>query len=281
MTATPPVTADTINLPRILCLHGGGTSGSIFRMQSRALISHLSPHFRLVFADGPFFCDPGPGMIPVYANEGPFRRWLRWLADAHPPVDDAAAIEEVEYAMRTAMERDTGTGEFIGLLGFSQGAKLAASVLYESQLRTEHGVGDVDGMYARPGDVVEGIAGGRWRFAVCLAGRAPLVCLSGLSEASETMVHAGAVSEGFDLDRAVNRNILKWPTLHVHGMKDQGLHLHRRLLNDYCSKESVTLLEWDGDHRVPLKKDDVRPLAKAIVNVAKKAGVELKDVDGN
>lgn len=214
-------------------------------------------------------------MIPVYASQGPFRRWLRWLADAHPPVDDEVAIEEVEYSMRTAMEQDTGRGEWVGLLGFSQGGKLAASILYESQLRAEQGA-NLDGMYAVPGEAAEGMAGGRWRFAVCLAGRAPLVSLSALSQASETMVKAGAVSEGFDLDRAVNRNLLELPTLHVHGMRDQGLHLHRRLLNDYCTEGSTRLMEWDGDHRVPLKKDDVKPLVEAILDVAKASGVDCE-----
>lgn len=49
----------SLKSPRILCLHGGGVTGEAFRLQARALIAKLQPTFRLVFADGPFFCDPG------------------------------------------------------------------------------------------------------------------------------------------------------------------------------------------------------------------------------
>ena len=67
---------DNLHAPRILCLHGGGVNSSVFRSQCRALIKHL-PAFRLVFADGPWFCEAGPGIVPVYEDCGPFRRWLR------------------------------------------------------------------------------------------------------------------------------------------------------------------------------------------------------------
>lgn len=272
---SPQPTPSTTHLPRILCLHGGGVTGEIFRLQSRALIAALSPYFRLVYADGPFFCPAGPGMIPVYANHGPYRRWLRWLPE-HAPVDDDAAIEEVEYAMRTAMQGDTeGTGKWVGLMGFSQGAKMAASVLYERQLRMAEQArasGALDGMYGGEGEAetVLGLAGGEWEFAVCMAGRAPLVMLSERRTESRTMVRAGGISEGFDFDGAgVNTDKLALPSLHVHGTADPGLHLHRRLLNDYCSPGSTTLVEWPGDHRIPLKGDDVRPVVQAILELAK------------
>lgn len=285
-TTTTAPAASSLHLPRILCLHGGGVTAEIFRLQSRALIALLSPHFRLVFADGPFYCPAGPGMIPVYATYGPYRRWLRWLPE-HPAVDDDAAIEEVEYAMRTVMEGDEGVGEWVGLLGFSQGAKMAASVLYETQLRSEEKARAkaeaskneeaLDGMYG--GDVdsdagddeeTEGLAGGNWKFAVCLAGRAPLIMLSERRTESKTMVRAGGISEGFDFEGAgVNVDKLRLPSLHVHGLTDPGLHLHRRLLNDYCVPGTAAVVEWPGDHRIPLKGDDVRPVVQAILELAK------------
>ena len=39
--------------------------------------------------------------------------------------------------------------------------------------------------------------------------------------------------------------MLRTPTVHVHGMADPGLHLHRRLLEQYCEEGSATLVEWD------------------------------------
>ncbi|TKA74663.1 hypothetical protein B0A49_05657, partial [Cryomyces minteri] len=178
MTATPP---QDLSLPRILCLHGGGVTGDVFKAQARALIKAL-PTFRLIFADGPFYCDPGPGIVPVYEDWGPFRRWLRWLPE-HQEIDDDSAIEEVQYAIKTCKDADHGKGPWVGLLGFSQGAKLAASLLYEQQIQMEKlGKADTD-----------------YKFAVLLAGRSPLVSFSELSKSPAT-VAAGAISEGFFYD---------------------------------------------------------------------------------
>lgn len=213
-------------------------------------------------------------MIPVYEDMGPYRRWLRWLPE-HAEVADEDAIGEIEYAMRTAMDADDargGTGEWVGLMGFSQGAKVSASLLYESQLRRAQAAeAGVDGMYGGwEEENIEGIAGGKWQFAVCMAGRAPLVKFSALSEKSRTMVEAGGVSEGFPFEeRGRNKDILKLPTVHVHGLKDPGLHLHRRLLDDYCDTRYVRIVEWDGDHRIPLKSTDVKLVVDATLQTAK------------
>ncbi|KAF2400524.1 hypothetical protein EJ06DRAFT_530493 [Trichodelitschia bisporula] len=245
----------TLHNPRILCLHGGGVTGEVFQLQARALIARLNPYFRLVFADGPFLCDAGPGIEPVYSDFAPFRRWLRWLPE-HTEIDDESAADEVWYQLRRTMDDDNvkgATGEWVGMMGFSQGAKLAASLLYDQQAREEK--------------LGKGKAGTNWRFAVLLAGRAPLVSFSEASKGRKGMVGAGEVSEGFtDVEGA---DLLRYPTIHVHGLADKGLHLHRRLLDQYCDKKTATVVEWDGDHRVPIKSKDVVPVVDAILDVAR------------
>jgi predicted esterase len=252
----------TLHLPRILCLHGGGVNAEVFRMQARSIVSSLKSTFRLVFADGPFLCDAGPGIIPVYADHGPFRRWLRWLPE-HPPVDAEAAVDEIWWQLRDAMEADDklgATGEWVGLLGFSQGAKLAASLLYEQQVREERGLQAPD---KRP----------RWRFGVLLAGRAPLSSLLPETDTNKALVTAADISEGFQfLETSGDSHILKVPTVHVHGLTDPGLHLHQRLLNQYCDPSATTLVEWNGGHRVPIKTSDVQKVASATLEVAKRTG---------
>lgn len=256
--STPPSAPDPdLSLPRILCLHGGGVTAEIFAAQSRTLLKHL-PAFRLVFADGPFFCAPGPGIVPVYASWGPFRRWLRWLPE-HAAIDDESAAEEVLYAVSRAKAEDDGrgaTGEWVGLMGFSQGAKVAASLLFEQQRAVE----------------VEGRADTGWRFAVLLAGRQPLISFSDRTRSPCTLP-AGAISEGFEYDGDMDM-VLRLPTIHVHGLRDPGLHLHRMLMERYCDRESVTLVEWEGEHRVPLKKTDVEKICKEIYRVAREQGVD-------
>ncbi|KIW04141.1 uncharacterized protein PV09_04949 [Verruconis gallopava] len=253
---------DSLASPRILCLHGGGVTGEAFKLQSRALIAKLQPTFRLVFADGPFFCDAGPGILPVYADFAPFRRWLRWLPE-HKEVDAETAVEEIHYQLKQAMEEDDrigGTGNWVGLMGFSQGAKVSAALLYDQQLQAAAGTST-------------GLP--QWKFAILLAGRAPLVSLSSASAGCKALVDAAEISEGFaTVDPEVWNGYekLKLPTVHVHGLKDPGLHLHRRLLEQYCEPGSTTVVEWEGEHRVPIKTKDVEKVVAAIFDVAKRTG---------
>lgn len=266
--------ADTKPLPRILCLHGGGVNAAIFEVQSRSLARHLQHSFRLVWVDGPFFCNPHSDVVHIFSSYAPFRRWLRWLPE-HTEIDAGSCIEEIGYAIRTAMDADDragGTGEWVGLMGFSQGAKLAASLLLEQQAREEQA--RRDGTAVQPGLV--GLPDPKWRFGILLAGRAPLSNLNPKLLTSEALVSAADISEGFQFAKAVDEQAkLSKPTLHVHGMADAGLHLHRRLLHEYCKEGTATLVEWDGAHRVPLKSMDVDRVVTAIYDLAEATGVPV------
>jgi pimeloyl-ACP methyl ester carboxylesterase len=270
----PTSKPDTRSLPRLLCLHGGGVNAAIFEAQSRSLIRHLQHSFRLVWADAPFFCDPHPDIIHVYGSYAPFRRWLRWLPE-HADIDAESCIEEVGYALRTAMEDDDrlgGTGEWVGLMGFSQGAKLSATLLLEQQARERHA--EREGKEVTAG--LTGVPGLKWRFGVLLAGRAPLSNLNPEIMHSRALISAADLSEGFQFVEEVDEDaILRKPTLHVHGLADAGLHLHRRLLNEYCEEDSATLVEWDGAHRIPIKSKDVDRVVEAIYDLAESTGVEV------
>ncbi|EOD50031.1 putative citrinin biosynthesis oxydoreductase protein [Neofusicoccum parvum UCRNP2] len=265
----------TLHLPRVLCLHGGGVTAEVFRLQARGLLFHLSSSFRLVFADAPFFCDAGPGILPVYADMGPYRRWLRWLPH-HAAIDAPTAIEEIRYQLESAMDdddREGATGEWVGFMGFSQGAKISASLLFEAQRRRD---------VKSKGQVVRGYEGDDkdtklwsqdWRFAVLMAGRSPLVAMSPDAE-SFPFQSAADIDSGIINGDIEDEALLKLPTFHVHGLKDQGLHLHRQLYEWFCAEDSKELLEWEGDHRVPVKTSDVQRFVDKMLIVSRKAGVE-------
>lgn len=251
-----------LHLPRILCLHGGGVNAEIFAAQCRALTAVLTPDFRLVFADGPFFCPAGPGIAAVYESWGPFRRWTRWLPE-HAAIDDDAAADELLYAAQTAIGRDGGSGPFVGILGFSQGAKVAASLLYEQQQQL---------------DTVDGDGGSSsttsFMFGVLMAGRAPLVSLSART-AGPRMQPAGTLADGFDFQGLAHHDripLLIIPTVHWHGLGDPDLALHRILLEQYCDPSTATVVEWPGGHRVPVRSEDAKRLGRAIVKVAEQCG---------
>lgn len=246
------------NKPRILCLHGGGVSAHIFRLQCRYFIKSLEPHFHLVFADGPFLSEMHDDLRPVYSEMGPCYRWSRWRPE-HPPVDDDTAIDEIEYNLTSAMDADKGTGEWVGLIGFSQGAKLAFSMLLENQLREQYD------------PFSTGFAGVQWKFGVIMAGRAPPYSLSDRTKFSKHYSRLGELPKEYDY-AASNIQVqdkLQIPTLHVHGLSDPGLELHRHLFREFCDPASTALLEWDGAHRIPFKTWDVKLITDGILNIAR------------
>ena len=106
-------------------------------------------------------------------------------------------------------------------------------------------------------------AGPNYRFAVLMAGRPPLVDL-------EPEGYRLSAAEAQDRERGGK---LRLPTIHVLGLQDPGLDFHERLFDEYCEKGSARLLEWDGDHRIPIKSKDVNAVVEQIVAVGKETGV--------
>lgn len=122
-------------------LHGGGTSARIFRAQCRILEAQLRSNFRFCYAQAPFLSQAGPDVREVYSNCGPFHAWLRWSPDSIG--DDDCVTDEILLAIDLAVQQDNAkgaTGEFVGILGFSQGAKIGASILKAMQTRGRTGV---------------------------------------------------------------------------------------------------------------------------------------------
>nr|AMJ52081.1 lijB [Ascomycota sp. F53] len=264
---TPTADDQTLHLPRILCLHGGGTNSRIFRAQCRIIRRHLENSFRLVFPDAPYLSKPGPDVTSVYADWGPFRSWMKpqpGAASDNPfstplhrandvvmPVHEKDAREvigAIDTSLADAMKADDqagATGEWVGLLGFSQGAKLAASLLLREQDRMELAGLTYQSML-KPKIVPT------FRFAILLAGRGPLLTLD-----PDFQFYFGREEE-------IQEPILRLPTVHVHGLQDEGIPMHRELQTRCCTKESTTLVEWDGNHRVPIKAGDVALVVTAL-----------------
>ena len=245
---------DDLRLPRVLCLHGGGTSADILHVQMRAISHRLRHTFRFVYVDGPFLSNPHPAIIPYFGDSGPFYRWLRW--DEHDPRDDKAA-QKIRDRIKKAMDQDPGTGNFVGVLGFSQGGKIAASLLW-AQEKVYNGEGP-------------------FKFAVIMAGRAPVVVLDPESKMAITRYTAAPNDMSdyyFELPKCnEGEHVISTPTLHVHGLQDGGLEKHRNLEKFYHKTGSTRVVEWDGDHRLPIKSDDVEKVVKEWIDMAVEVGV--------
>ncbi|KAI3391252.1 hypothetical protein diail_7670, partial [Diaporthe ilicicola] len=217
---------------RILALHGGGTNSRIFKAQCRALEASLNDHgIRLVYAEAPFSSVPGPDVLSVYSKRGPFKAWLRSPDVTTPKAQDLAAVERAILEAVRADDELGGTGAWIAVLGFSQGAKIAASLLLQQQRRRTHHF-NFD-----------------FSFGVLLAGRGPLIDFCP------------------DLELEGQEMRLFIPSIHVHGYRDPGLSLHRKMLDQCCARGTTYLVNWDGDHRLPIKKGDVQKVVSAILEM--------------
>ncbi|KZL80194.1 citrinin biosynthesis oxydoreductase [Colletotrichum incanum] len=251
----------TLALPRILCLHGGGTNAAIFRAQCRGLIRALTPHFRLVFADGPFVCNPHPDIVATYGSYGPFRRWLPWHR-SDECIDRDNTVRLIRRQISKAIDIDDfigGIGEWVGLLGFSQGANISASLLWTQQALSDESI----------------LGRSNWRFGIIVAGRPPLIALDHRVDLPPGIAHAAAIGSEFEdwPDESNVDHVLRLPTLHIHGTMDPGLEHHRRLLNVYCDSKTTRLVEWDGAHRMPLKKSDIDIITQAILELGQDLAV--------
>ncbi|KAM3499374.1 hypothetical protein MY10362_007355 [Beauveria mimosiformis] len=254
----------TLRLPRILCLHGGGTNARIFKMQCRKIAHDLREEYRFVYVEAPFASEPGPDVMQVFSENGPFKRWLRFVP-AHPAMTPQAAVAKLDQAVEAAMAEDDergGCGAWTALLGFSQGAKMCASLLYRQQNRAEAAAAaaESEASAADPSPAV------RFRFGVLLAGRGPFVSLEPDRPENETLPSAADLSSIKEKEPR-GEHCLRIPTIHMHGLQDPGLQEHRELYREYCHVEARSLLEWDAGHRLPVRSDDVAPLVREIRRV--------------
>ncbi|MCJ1333128.1 hypothetical protein MMC10_009822 [Thelotrema lepadinum] len=243
----------TLHLPRILCLHGGGTNSRIFRAQCRVLEKRLKPYFRLIYAQAPFHSKPGSDVVSVFQSWGPFYAWF------DPAQTTESISTEVKLCLQKAIAKDDimgATGELVGLMGFSQGAKVSGSLLQAQRRRkTEREADDLP----------------MWKFAILLAGRGPLVSVT-----KEVIETAKCDATGFmsrHTPTPLTRRHLNVQTLHVHGLRDSGLDLHRKFLHENFDQRHTRLIEWDGEHRVPIKSKDVQVVMDEILAMARRSGI--------
>jgi len=108
----------------------------IFNIQTIRIQRALSSTFEFIFIDAPFESPPGPGVLPVFEGCGPFYRWTKslWTKLGEDGMPDATR-KLIDETVRLR----GGYGRVVGILGFSQGAKLAAGLLLEQQLRGKEG----------------------------------------------------------------------------------------------------------------------------------------------
>lgn len=229
-------TEEDSQLPRILCLHGGGTSSLIFTFQTRRLVKFLRPHFRLTFIDAPNECAPGPGVLPFFEGAGPYYQWIS---------RNEKEEEQVRKRIEEALGKDDGgAGPFVGVIGFSQGARVAAGLLHQAQDRKGDGL-------------ITGL-----RFVVLMNGSYPP-----LRQSSSPSTTFPRLSEHIQREwNDQHEGVIHTPSIHVHGSRDSALPLSK-LLAKCFDPSSTTVLEYDNGHHLPVSDDDTKVIADHILGV--------------
>ena len=215
--------------PTILCLHGSGTSAAIFEIQARKLVHRLSGVFEFVFANGPFQTGPGPGVLPVFRDSGPYYAWVK-SSDRIVPKQVAEILETMVQG-----QIDTGGRPFVGVLLLEQERR--SLVTADSQSIPDGCMDDVSLAF---------------RFGVFIAGTFP----------PQQFLQSATGQE-----LPPNRVAVGVPTVHAIGMQDPWREAGRALCLEFFDKETARLMEFDVGHVVPSREEDVDELAKEILCV--------------
>lgn len=212
-------------LPAILCLHGGGTSGQIFDIQTRRIQNALSTKFQFVFVNGPFLAPPGPGVLPFFEGFGPYYSWRK----------EGQSNARAHELLRRVMEEQARkpSGPFCGVMGFSQGAGMAAGLILSQQEEADEA--------AAGGDGGDGFSSPRTdlhlRFGVFLNGVATPLFAQGN-------------------DHAIIRQKIRLPTVHVHGKLDPWRESGEILLAENFDAATAKVMESQVGHQLPVLKEE-------------------------
>ncbi|KAJ6087599.1 hypothetical protein N7467_006513 [Penicillium canescens] len=237
---------------KVLCLHGKGTSGNIFRSQISSFRSRLPDEsIEFDFIDGPFQCTSAPG-IDLFYSPPYYSFWER---------DDVDAIR-VAYNWLT--EYIAKNGPYDLALMFSQGCVLGSTALLIHQEETPH--------LPPPFKAAIFVCGGaslimleelgfhvsaeaRERDA---ASRTALASQAGssavLAQGSSRWTGLKSLDSGLSEDelRAEIRSPFRIniPTAHIYGVKDPryvaGVHL-----SGICDPEKRRTYDHGGGHEIP------------------------------
>lgn len=144
-----------------------------------------------------------------------------------------------------ALGKDDGSaGPFVGVIGFSQGARVAAGLLHEAQERKGDGL-------------KKGL-----RFGVLMNGSYPP--LRQPSSPSTTLPRLSEHSQREWNDQ--HEGLIHTSSIHVHGSRDGALPLSK-LLAKCFDPSSATVLEYDNGHHLPVSDDDTKVIVDHVLRV--------------
>jgi pimeloyl-ACP methyl ester carboxylesterase len=208
--------------PKLLFLHGAGTNAAIFRIQSRNLAALLKTHFELVYLDGFLPSPPGPGVLPFFEGAGPY---LKWLCDE--PVRDEALHWQCADGVDRLVAEYRRLGPFVGVVGFSQGAKAGMYLVRRLEELNE---------------------AGELRIFVAVCGTSPF---EGGREVDGQEEENGIRKEGFR--ESLEKGLVKTESVHVIGDNDPWRVPSETLVGFFEGPKRV--VRFKGAHHMPVEEE--------------------------
>ena len=176
---------------------------------------------------------PGFDMLPTFASLEPFYRWVSRSFKLGEAEEERAPMHEVETIDRIVMEamKDHGGKEnLVGVLGFSQGARISAGMLLRQQLEIRQ----------------RGSSDWKLKFGVVIGGPYPPI---------------GLVPEDIELDYTVMSQL---PSVHAWGRSDH-LRSGCKEMADICDSSNTFVMDFEGGHHLPLTDHEADELCNLIV----------------
>ncbi|KAL4924023.1 serine hydrolase FSH [Aspergillus undulatus] len=242
---------------RFLCLHGGSTSAEIFEIQSGGLTQPLeSLGHKFHFINGRLESDCEPGMERTHL---PNRNFHSSILTSHPELRGIISppfhnhyprgIEpgsSLKYAIEYTLRMIAREGPFDAVMGFSQGAALAYSLL-EHHAQTK-------------GDDAPPL----FKAAVFICAPVPYDLSGREREAkaeTETATSPGPGDGGY---------IVTIPTAHIVGRQDalyeQGVRLY-----GMCEPRNAELYDHGGKHSIPFDRERNNAMVAVIKRAIERA----------
>ena len=136
--------------------------------------------------------------------------------------------QRVRAVLRKAIAEDAGTGEWVGVLGFSQGGMMTAGLLADQEEGEETGLPE-------------------WQFGVLLCASYPPLSLS---RARGYTAPKGMVDEHGEMREPEEKEIIRIPSVHVRGKLDPHFEKGRRLAK-FFDQDTSFHLEFVMGHNLP------------------------------
>ncbi|KAI0970357.1 serine hydrolase FSH [Xylaria arbuscula] len=241
---------------RILCLHGQGTSASIFRKQTEHMRKMLPADYQFYFFDGRHKCEADQEVLDFFLP--PYWAWY-----------STPTTHSVLGAHGQVLSIIREHGEFDAVIGFSQGAAVAASLLLHQELLgeepvfkaaifigsplpfshrldvgidcstgTSYGIGDEPrNAYGRPTTIPPHLLTDPTKLDTPMQ-----------SQGSEDTCSEAAQYQMFHAD--VDGVRIQVPTGHIYGSEDKWF-FHSQELVRLCRADVSTVFQHMGGHEVP------------------------------